>query len=367
MNNIKLSEIINVIEKQAHPSLQEDYDNSGLLVGSPSLEVNAVLICLDITTEVVEEAILNKCNLIISHHPVIFKGLKRLNGKNDVERIVQMVIKNDIAIYSAHTNLDNTWKGVNHILATTLGMVPERILRPMRSGLMKLVTYCPIDHADALRNALFSAGAGAIGNYNHCSFNSEGFGSFQANEGSNPFVGEIGQIHHEVEMRIETVFPAYQKKAVLKALKNKHPYEEVAYDVYLLDNEWEKAGSGMIALLKEPMDELSFMKLVKKTLGLAVIRHSPTTGKMIQRVAMCGGSGSFLIQDAIRSGADAFLTGDIKYHDFFLPERRLLLLDVGHYESEQFAKQLLYELLNKNFTNFALLISEVKTNAVNYF
>ncbi len=366
MKEVAVNDVCKAIEAFAPTALQEDYDNAGLIAGNPKMIVKAVLICLDITEEIVNEAIEKKCNLIVAHHPPVFRALKRFTGGSETERILIKALKHDIALYAAHTNLDNTFKGVNHILALKLGAKPLRILRPLNGRLKKLVTFCPLAYADKLRDSLFEAGAGQIGNYDACSFNTEGVGTFRAGENTRPFVGDIGKMHHEKECRIETVFPDFLEARIISSLIKAHPYEEVAYDIYPIENSWDMAGSGMIAAFEEEMHEDAFLQHVKKTLDLPVLRHSPLTGKMIKKVALCGGSGSFLIRDAMRSGVDAFLTGDLKYHDFFLPEGKFLMGDFGHYESEQFAKQLLYELLNEKFSSFALLISTVKTNAVNY-
>lgn len=360
-----ISEILEYLDQSASFSLQEDYDNSGLIIGAPSDHVKKGLISIDITEDTIEEAIRNNCNLIISHHPMIFSGLKKIGTKTETERMITKAIKNDIAIVALHTNLDNHSRGVNYTLCGKLGIQNPTILRPLPDRLLKLVTFCPDKHADKLKNALFSSGAGNIGNYDSCSFSSTGEGSFRALDGANPFVGQPNKLHFEKEQRIEVVFPVYLEKKLIATLLSHHPYEEVAYDLYPLKNTDPTTGAGMIGFLQEPVNALDFLTKVKSVLNLGCIRHT-SANKPIQKIAICGGSGSFLIHDAIAAKADAFLTGDIKYHDFFIPQNNMLLADIGHYESEQFTKELIFTLLNKKFPTFALRISESNTNPVNY-
>lgn len=363
---MKLSQIIEQLENFAHSSLQEDYDNSGLQVGDYEREVNKALICLDLTMEVLDEAISEGAGMIISHHPLIFGGLKSLTGRTETERIVMKAIKSEIAIYAIHTNLDNAFLGVNAMLAEKLGIGELEILQPMKGRLLKLATFCPKEHADKVREALFLAGAGHIGNYDACSYNVEGYGTFRAGENSDPFVGERGELHKEQETRIEVIFPDYIQTSLLKSLKESHPYEEVAYDIYPLRNEYDRSGAGMIGFLKDDMEEITFLQMLKRTLGTDCIRHSSLRGKKIRRVAICGGSGSFLISRARAMGADIFVTGDIKYHQFFEGDQDMMIADAGHYETEQFTKELIYNIINEKFPTFALRISQSNTNAVHY-
>jgi len=363
---MKIKDITSELEKIAPLSLQESYDNAGLIVGNGDMEVSKILISLDVTEQVIEEAKSKGCNLIISHHPVIFKGLKKITGGNYVERIIIASIKNDIALYAIHTNLDNVDQGVNSILCDKFGLVNKRILSPKRELLKKLVTFCPVDFANKVREAVFAAGAGKIGNYDNCSYNVAGTGSFRGSEETNPFVGEKGKLHFEEEIRIETVFPVYKEREIITSLLNAHPYEEVAYDIYPLENEFLLVGAGMTGELKIETDEVEFLNRVKKATGVGCVRHTKLTGRKIKKIAVCGGSGSFLIGEALRLDADIYLTGDIKYHEFFDAEGKMVIADIGHYESEQFAKDLIYSVLIKKFPNFAVLISEVNTNVVNY-
>jgi dinuclear metal center YbgI/SA1388 family protein len=363
----RIKDIAAAIEKLAPLSVQEDYDNAGLIIGDPEDEVKGCLICLDVSEEVISEAHKNDMNLIISHHPVIFGKLSKLTGQSATERIVMKAIKEGIAVYSAHTNLDNIESGVSQILGRKLGLIKMQVLRKSSGLLRKLVTFCPRDHADIVREAIFSAGAGHIGNYDQCSFNAEGMGSFRGDESTNPFTGEPGKLHFENEVRIETVFPAYLEKKIIHALIEAHPYEEVAYDIYKLENEFGKIGMGIIGELTNEMTENDFLQKLKDELKVPCIRHSKLKGKMVRKVAVCGGSGSFLIADAILKGADFYITADIKYHQFQVPEGKMVIADVGHFESEQFTCQFLADYLEKNFTNFAVRISDTPVNPVNYF
>jgi dinuclear metal center YbgI/SA1388 family protein len=361
-----LAEITSYLNTEIPPALQESYDNCGLLVGNPDIEITGALICLDVTHKVIDEAIEKKCNLIISHHPMIFSGIKSLTGRNDTEKLIVRVIQENVAVFALHTNLDNHYEGVNHILCDKLGINDPRILRPVNGTLRKLVTFCPLAYADQVREAIFKAGAGHIGNYDSCSFNTSGEGTFRALEGSTPFVGEQGNLHTEPEIRIETIFPAFLERDIITALQQAHPYEEVAYDIYPISNQHSKIGAGMIGNLKQPTHAEDFLLHVKKILNIGCIKHTQLKNKKVQRIAICGGSGSFLIKDAISCGADIYMTGDIKYHDYFVPENNMILADIGHYESEQFTKELIYTLLKKKFTTFALFISGTITNPVNY-
>ncbi|RYD72122.1 MAG: Nif3-like dinuclear metal center hexameric protein [Sphingobacteriales bacterium] len=344
-----LHEITTYLERWAPLPLQESYDNCGLLIGHPGQEITGALITLDVTEEVLKEAAENNCNLIIAHHPLIFGGLKKLNGKNMVERIAIAAIKNDIAIYAIHTNLDNTLSGVNQKIADKIGLKNGKILDMKRQILRKLITFCPdtkLDDGrqapDAVREALWKAGAGNIGNYDKCSTNSTITGTFRAGEDADPLIGEEGELVKQEEERIEVIFPFYKQNDIIKALWDTHPYEEVAYDILTLENEYQETGSGMS------------------------VRYSPLTNQKIKWVAVCGGSGQFLLKTAMAKGAHAFVTADFKYHQFFDAEGKILIADIGHYESEQFTVELIYDKLKEKFSTFALLKSKVNTNPINY-
>jgi len=358
--------ICELIEEVAPLALQESYDNAGLLVGNSQMEVTYVLVCIDITEEVIEEAIQKNCNLIISHHPLIFSGLKRLTGQNEVQRCVAKAIKNDIAIYAAHTNLDNVLQGVNGKIAEKIGLVNTRILQPKQNALLKLITYVPRLHSYAVRQALFNAGAGEIGNYDSCSFNMEGVGTFQANDKANPFVGNSNELHSEPETRIEVILPEYLKFKVLEVLLKTHPYEEPAYDFIALQNSWNQVGAGLIGELDVEEDELFFLNRIKTIFNQSGIRYTNLLGKKIKRVAVCGGSGSSFLSDAISAKADVYISGDFKYHEFFDAQNRILIADIGHFESEQFTKDIFFEIITKKMPTFAVQISDIKTNPINY-
>ncbi|GAC1306170.1 MAG: Nif3-like dinuclear metal center hexameric protein [Mucilaginibacter sp.] len=364
---MKLSQLTAYLESLAPLAYQEEYDNSGLIVGRPDQDINQALISLDCTEAVVDEAIATGCQLVISHHPIVFRGLKKFNGKTYVERVVEKAIRHNIALYAIHTNLDNISRGVNAKIAETLELKNCHIMAPKHNLLKKLVTYVPVSHAEEVRNALFEAGAGNIGNYSECSFNAEGTGTFKGNDQTDPYVGEPGKRHLENEVRIEMIYPANIESKILMALVLAHPYEEVAYDLYAITNQNQQVGSGMIGELDEPMDEESFLFHVKDKMRTHVIRHTAFTGRQVKKVAVCGGAGGFLLKQAMAAGADIFITADYKYHEFFDAESQLLIADVGHFESEQFTQQLLYEIIKKKFTTFALRLTEVNTNPVKYF
>lgn len=362
-----VKDIINHLEAKAPLSLQESYDNAGLLTGNPDWECTGILCSLDATEAVIKEAVKRGCNLVIAHHPIIFGGLKKITGRNYVEKTVITAIKHDIAIYAIHTNLDNIMGGVNDRIADKLGLINRQILLPKAGQLMKLYTFVPHAQADQVRNALFEAGAGHIGEYSEASFNINGTGTFKGSDQTNPFAGKPGVRHLEPETKIEMIFPVYLKSRVITALLASHPYEEVAYDIVTLTNDFQSVGSGLTGELPEPMDETGFLYMLKTSFELSVIRHTPLLGKKIGKVAVCGGSGSFLTPKAIVAGADIYVTADIKYHEFFDANNRIVLADIGHWESEQFTTGLLIEILQAKFPTFAVLKSEVKTNPVNYF
>lgn len=363
---MRIAEVISFLESIAPPSLQESYDNAGLITGHGSWECTGIICSLDAIEEVVKEAIDKKCNLIVAHHPIIFGGLKKINGKNYVEKTIITAIKNDIAIYAIHTNLDNVIDGVNGKIASMLGLKDCRILSPKDNTLKKLFTFAPHDKAAAVRAAIFEAGGGYIGNYSECSFNVEGTGTFKAGNDTNPYVGNVGEQHREPETKIEVIFPSWLESKIVSAMKKVHPYEEVAFDVMSLANQHPGIGSGMIGQLPAPEDEKTFLARVKKVFGAGIIRHTALLGKPVNRVAVCGGAGSFLVSKALAANADVYITGDMKYHEFFDANGRLLIADIGHYESEQFTISLLHDVLKEKFPTFAVLKTAVATNPVHY-
>ena len=363
----KIKDVISHLETIAPTSYQESYDNSGLLTGNKEDEVKGVLISLDCTEAVVEEAIAKKCNLIVSHHPIIFNGLKTLTGKNYVERTVIKAIQNNMALYAIHTNLDNVSVGVNYKFAQLLGLKNISILSPKPNTLTKLVSFVPHDSVDLVLQALYSAGAGTIGNYSECSFSSEGTGSFTPNDNANPTIGYKGNAEQVNEVRIEVLLPNHKVQDVVNALRKSHPYEEVAYYLTSLDNENQEIGAGIIGELETSTSTNEFLKLLKEKMQLEVIKHTNGFTGKIKKIALCGGSGSFLLKTAIGAKADAYVSADFKYHEYFDAENHLMVCDIGHYESEVSTKGLLYDILSKKFSNFALNLSEIVTNPISYF
>jgi len=362
-----LKELCTFLESKASLSYQEEYDNAGLLIGDPDMEISGAILCLDITEDVLDEAIGRGFNMIISHHPLIFKGLKKLIHGSAETVLLSKAIKNDLAIFSIHTNLDNSLDGLNGLLMKKLGITGYQVLYPQKRLLFKLVTFCPVEYAGKIRLALFEAGAGHIGNYDSCSFNVSGQGTFRASENTNPFVGEKNVVHFEDEIRIEVIVPDHVRNQVVSSLIKNHPYEEVAYDLYPLDNYFSKIGSGAVGTLPREQSGKDFLFLVKKSLGLTVIRHSKVGSRLVKRIGICSGSGSSLIPQALEAEVDVLLTADLKYHDFFLAGDHMLLVDIGHYESEHWVKEWLYDALIEKFPNFACLISQVNTNPIHYF
>jgi dinuclear metal center YbgI/SA1388 family protein len=366
--SISIADIIRFLESMAPPSYQESYDNAGLLTGSGSWECTGVLTTLDATEEVVMEAVSCRCNLIVTHHPIIFGGLKKITGRNYVERTVIAAIKRDIAIYAIHTNLDNVVAGgVNGRIAQQLGIEGGRPLLPREGTLQKLYCFVPVDHLEAVRAAVFAAGAGQIGNYGECSYAVEGTGTFTGGEGTQPFVGQPGSRHYEKEARLEVILPAHLSRQVVRAMIAAHPYEEVAYDLVPLANTHPGVGSGLIGELPAEMGEKAFLDLVRQAFAVPVIRHTRLTGRPVKRVAVCGGAGSFLISKALAAGANFYITSDVKYHEFFDANDQMVVADIGHFESEQFTVDLLFEVLQKKFRSFAILKSVIKTNPIKYY
>ncbi|GAB3341931.1 Nif3-like dinuclear metal center hexameric protein [Larkinella ripae] len=364
---MRIKDITNLLEAWAPLAYQESYDNAGLMVGDGAVEVTGVLVTLDITEAVLEEAIQKKCNLVVAHHPIVFRGLKKLNGRNYVERVVIKAIKNDIALYAAHTNLDNIAGGVNFQIADRLGLQNVQILAPKTQVLTKLAVFTPYEAVQTVLKALYETGAGQIGAYEHCSFRTGGTGTFKPLAGANPTVGTVGTDEEVQEQRIEVIFPAYLEKTMVAALKKAHPYEVPAYDLYPLINENQEVGSGAVGELPEMLSETAFFAYLKEKMNLSVIRHTSLRGQPVRRVAVCGGAGGFLLNDAVRAGADVFITADYKYHEFFDADQRIIITDIGHYESEVFTKDLIqHYLLKKNLT-FAVILSEIDTNPVSYY
>jgi len=362
----KIKELLAVIDKEFPFGLQESYDNSGLLIGNSGDEIKGVLVTLDVTEEVVDEAIDLGLNVILAHHPLIFRGLKSLTGKNYVERTVIKAVKNDIAIIASHTNTDNKPYGTNSILAVKLGLKDIEVLVPQQEGLRKLITFVPVDYENDVRMAVFNAGAGVIGNYDYTSFSAEGIGTFRGNENTNPFVGKQGEMHRENEKRLETIFPAYLERKVIDALIKSHPYEEVAYDIIKLENNNPYSGSGVLGTLEREVPYLEILNKVKEITGAGSIKYTKPHKENVKKIAVCGGTCIFSLPYALAKNADMLITSDVKYHEYFDALGKIILADVGHYEMEQFVKEIFLNLITKNFSNFAVRFSEINTNPVNY-
>ena len=363
---MKIKEIITVLEEMAPLAYAEDFDNVGLLLGNQEDEATGVLVCHDALESVIEEAITKNCNLVVCFHPILFSGIKKITGKNYVERSVLKAIKNDIAIYAVHTALDNHKNGVNKIFCDALGLINTKILVPKPNFIQKLVTYTIPENVEQVRNALFNAGAGKIGNYDDCSFTSQGIGTYMGNENSNPEIGERFEFVEAQEIKIEVTFEKHLQNKILKALFKNHVYEEVAYEIYDLQNTHQNIGLGMVGELEKPLSEIEFLQLVKTKMQCGGIRHSTLLGKSIKKVAVLGGSGSFAIKNAIQAGADVFLTADLKYHNFYEAENQMVLADIGHFESERYTKNYIVDYLKEKITNFAFVLSEENTNPVKY-
>ena len=362
-----VQDVINHLEELAPLAYAQDFDNVGLLVGNKNTKVKGILVTLDTLESVVDEAIKEHCNLIVSFHPIIFKGLKKLTGKTYVERVVLKAIKHDIAIYAIHTALDNALQGVNDMICNQLELLNKHILIPQADTIKKLTTYVPKDEAEQLRTALFKVGAGSIGNYSNCSFNNQGYGTYKGNENSTPVKGEKGILHTEEETQISVTFSKHLESKILQTLFKTHSYEELAYEIITLENRNQNIGMGMVGELKTSLDTKRFLNYIKRKMNTDCIRHSVLPNKTIKKIAILGGSGSFAIEAAKACGADAFITSDLKYHDFFSAENSILLADIGHYESEQFTKNLLVAYLTKKITNFAIVLSKTNTNPIKYF
>ena len=364
---MKLKEITDFLEQNYPLALQESYDNSGLILGDKNMEITGAIVCLDSIESIVDEAIQKNCNLIIAHHPIIFKGLKKLTNSNYIERVVLKCIKNDIALYAIHTNLDNHFEGVNREIANRIGLINPKILQPIQGNLSKLVVFAPKDALEKLDEAIFKAGGGQIGNYSECHFRTEGVGTFKGNENSNPQIGTQNIRESVEEFRLEYLVSNYNLRTVLNAMHEAHPYEEVAYEIYPIQNSNQFEGAGMIGELENELSEIEFLTQLKKTFNCGAIRHTQLFGKKIKTVALCGGSGSFLLSKAVQQKVDIFITGDFKYHEFFDAENNIIIADIGHFESEQFTSNLLAEKIKENFTNFAIHLTEHNTNPINYF
>lgn len=366
MASVTIKAVIESLERMAPRAYQEDYDNSGLITGNPEMVVTGILVTLDCTEAVLDEAVARSCNLIVAHHPILFKGIKRLTGQTYVERVLIKAIQHNVAIYAIHTNLDNVIDGVNKKIANAIGLKNLRILAPKKNTLLKLVTFTPREHVERVTEALYKAGAGQIGNYKNCSFQLLGEGTFLPTADAKPYQGTLGTLERTSELRVEVILPAPLKKPILAALRSSHPYEEVAYYLSVLENENQEVGAGIVGDLPAAEEPVSFLKRLKTVMKTECVRHTKPIPGMINTVAVCGGSGSFLLPQAIASGAQVYISADFKYHEFFDAEGKIMVADIGHYESEQFTKDLLGEYLTEKFPTFAVAFSKVITNPISY-
>lgn len=363
---MKLKTLIRELENWAPPAYQEAYDNSRLLTGHSEMEITGVLISLDCIESVVDEALANNCNVIVAHHPILFSGIKSLTGKNYVERTLIKAIKNDVAIYAIHTNLDNVISGVNHKIAEKIGLKNTKILAPATGKLMKLETACPEEAVEPIKQAVFEAGGGNIGNYADGWFGVQGTAGFKPKAGANPSIGSIDHYMSKPEMKLEFVFPSHLQQGILQALKKVHPYEEFDYKIIRLENTNQEVGAGLVGDLSMPENTDDFLRRIKAVFGCGVIKYAGKKPSKINKVALCGGAGFFLLHAALSAGADVYITADVKYHEFFDAENRILLADIGHYESEQFTKELIADKLSAALGDLTLLVSNTDTNPVNY-
>jgi dinuclear metal center YbgI/SA1388 family protein len=363
------SEVEQLFAEIAPISLAEGYDNVGLLVGSPSTEVTGVLTCLEVTEEVLDEAIENGFNLIVAHHPILFKGIKRLTGKGYVEKILLKAIKADIGIIAVHTNIDNAENGVSYQLAELLGLQGIEVLQPIAGKLGMLTTFSPVAGVPKILDALFTAGAGHIGKYAECAFRLNGLGSFKPLEGSKPKVGKIDELSLVQEQRLELIYPIYLEKKIFEALKGNHEFEEVAYYCTPTNNIWRQIGAGAIGELITPEPLSKVLDRIKKSLGIEHLRYSSPKKfetDLISKIAVGGGTCSFLIGPAKAAKADLLLTSDLKYHEWFEAEDALSLVDVGHYESEIHIAQHFANFIRKKMPNIAVRLTTVTTNPVKH-
>lgn len=365
---MKIREITNYLESKFPLYLQEDFDNCGVQCGDIQQDITNILVCFDMSEQIIEEAIEKKCNLVISHHPLMLRhGICKIEPKDRVGKILFKALTNNIVLYSMHTNIDSGEGGGNDAFAELLQLENLEVLAPHKENFQKLNIYVPNDAVDNLKNALFKIGCGVQGNYANCCYSSEGTGQFKPLEGSKPAIGNLNQIEHVSEVRLEMIFPAYLQTNVIKTVYDHHPYEEPAFELLNLEKKSRKNGLGRIGCLPEKMTVTDFLKYVKEKMQLEDLRFCGDENKIIEKVAVCGGGGANFIDLAISQNADAYVSGDFKYHDFFKSESGTLLVDIGHYEGEYFIKNIIFKLLKEKFTTFAVLISEREKKQVRHF
>lgn len=352
------------------PAIAWKNDNVGLQVGNGNDKITGVVVALDATMEIALEAKKNKANLVVTHHPLLFYPLKNVTSDSRIGELVLWFAQHNINLYAAHTNLDSVKWGVNFALATALGLKNVTILSPMKESLTKIVVFVPHDYVEKVAEAMHAAGAGTFTKYDQCSFRTEGTGTFRGMNDAKPFLGKVGMLEKAKEIRLEMLCEHWKINSVLSAMVKAHPYEEVAYDIYPLINENTEYGLGAIGNLPKKMNEKEFLGLVQKTLGTPMLRFSPSS-RTVQRIAVCGGSGSEFIANALHQHADAMITADLRYHTFQAYEHQLLLIDAGHYETERFVLPVLAEkikeILKQQTTSIKVFITKHSTNPVKYY
>ncbi len=360
---IKCSEITNVLEELAPIELAESWDNVGLLLGDSTQDIHNIMITLDITPDVVEEAIETKADLIIAHHPMIFKPLNRIIEDKSIGTLIRKLIKNDICVYTSHTNLDITWGGLNDLLASKIGLENIGVLDELHTKkLKKIVVFIPKGYEEKVRDAMTEAGAGWIGDYSDCTYLTKGIGAFKPREGTKPFIGSEGTLEKVEEYRLETLVSEEKVSPVVEAMIASHPYEEVAYDIIPLEVKGQSLGLGRIGTLKKEVIFIDFINKVKEVLAIQHLRYIGNENKSISKVAICTGSGGTLLSNCIHHNVDIYITGELKYHDAqFAQEAGLNVILAGHFETENIIGELLTEFLNKKFEN-RLNISQSKKN-----
>ena len=363
--HMKVKEITDAIESMAPLHLQESWDNAGMQVGNPNSEVTGILLCTDVREETVDEAIERGFNMIISHHPLLFRGLKKIVGRTYQERVVAKAIKHDITIYCAHTNMDSARGGVNFKMAEKLGLKNVSVLDPQQGTLLKVVVFVPMSHVTQVETAMCDAGAGHLGDYDNCSYKLEGIGQYRPLEGAHPVAGEVAELHSEPETRIEVLVNKALCGRVVAAMLKAHPYEEPAFDIIALENEDSYSGLGVIGDI-EPQDAKAFLERVKTAFEVVTLRYSGDLDRRVSRIAMCGGAGAEFIGKALALGADVYITGDMKYHEFQGNEDRIIIADIGHYESEHYTKEIFYDVIQKKNPNFAVDFAKSEKNQVKY-
>ncbi len=360
-----------LLEEWIPPATAWKGDNSGLQVGRTSAEISNILLALDVTLDVAREATARNANLIVTHHPLLFHPLRSLTEKSRAGEIALHLAERKINLYAAHTNLDQVLDGVSFVMATLLGLENIRTLSPLPGTLVKLAVFVPASHLEKVAAAMHAAGGGRFTNYQECSFRSEGIGTFKGMEGAKPFIGTKGVLERTPEVKLEMLVETWDLDAAMAAMFREHPYEEVAYDVYPLNNESSEFGLGAVGELPSPLPRGRFLALVKKAFGTPMLRYTGKTTKSVRKVAVCGGAGSELLPIAIRKGSDAFITADVKYHGFQDAERNLLLIDAGHFETEHPILRTLAlrvkEIVRREKATSKVFITTKNTNPVSYY